>query len=94
MRTLSYTAGSGYLEHDQIPETLLTVLSVAAEDLLPETRAAAESINTMLVANSAASGDNASSYLGQNNSKAIFTMRGQRFETAARPYRFFQLQLV
>ena len=89
-----YAAGEGYLADDEIPETLLAVLSVIAEDLLPETRAAAASINGWLVDNSVASGDRASRYLGQNEAKANFVVRGQAFETGAQPYRFFQLQIV
>ena len=89
-----YAVGSGFLADDQIPETLLAVLRVAAEDLLPETSAAAASINAVLATNSLASGDSASRYLGQSDGKAIFTVRGQRFESVAQPYRFFQLQLV
>jgi glutathione S-transferase len=89
-----YAVGSGFLADDQIPETLLAALRVAAEDLLPETSAAAASINTVLATNSVASGDRASRYIGQSDGKAIFTVRGQRFESGAQPYRFFQLQLV
>lgn len=89
-----YEAGSGFLADDQVPETLLAVLRVVAEDLVPETIAAAESINHWLATNRVASGDRASRYLGQNDGKANFKVRGQSFETGAQPYRFFQLQLV
>ncbi len=89
-----YAAGADYLADDEIPETLLAVLSIIAEDLLPETRAAAESINLWLGANSVASGDRASRYLGQSECKASFVVRGQQFQTGAQPYRFFQLQIV
>jgi len=89
-----YAAGADYLADDEIPETLLAVLSIIAEDLLPETRAAAESINLWLGANSVASGDRASRYLGQSEGKASFVVRGQQFQTGAQPYRFFQLQIV
>ena len=89
-----YEVGSGFLADDQVPETLLGVLRVAAQDLVPETSAAADSINKWLAANSVASGDRASRYLGQNDGKARFEVRGQSFETGVQPYRFFQLQLV
>lgn len=89
-----YNTGSGYLADDEIPETLLAVLAVVAQDLLPETKAAADSINEWLASSPLASGDRASRYLGQNDGKAKFTVRGQMFESGAQPYRFFQLQLV
>ncbi len=89
-----YNAGSGFLADDQIPDTLLTVLRAAAQDFLPETRAAAQSINGWLADNPAVSGDRASRYLGQNDGKSHFVVRGQSFETGAQPYRFFQLQIV
>lgn len=89
-----YTAGAGYLADDEVPDTLLAVLRIIGEDLLPETRAAAETINGWLESTSIASGDRASRYLGQNDCKARFEVRGQSFETGAQPYRFFQLQMV
>jgi len=70
------------------------VLRAAAQDFLPETRAAAQSINGWLADNPAVSGDRASRYLGQNDGKSHFVVRGQSFETGAQPYRFFQLQIV
>lgn len=89
-----YQAGSDYLVDDQVPETLLAVLRVIAEDLVPETLAAAHSINDWLAENSVASGERASRYLGKNDSKCRFVVRGQSLETGAQPYRFFQLQQV
>lgn len=89
-----YQAGSGYLADDQVPETLLAVLRVIAEDLVPETLAAAHSINDWLAENSVPSGERASRYLGKNDSKCRFVVRGQSLETGAQPYRFFQLQQV
>ena len=89
-----YAAGEGYLADDQVPDTLLEVLRIIAEDLMPETKAAAESINIWLKSNPVASGDRASRYLGQNEGKASFVVRGQPFEAGAQPYRFFQLQMV
>ena len=89
-----YQAGSDYLADDQVPETLLAVLRVIAEDLVPETLAAADSINDWLAENSVPSGERASRYLGKNDSKCRFMVRGQSLETGAQPYRFFQLQQV
>ena len=89
-----YQAGSDYLADDQVPETLLAVLRVIAEDLVPETLAAAHSINDWLAENSVPSGERASRYLGKNDSKCRFVVRGQSLETGAQPYRFFQLQQV
>lgn len=89
-----YQAGSDYLADDQVPETLLAVLRVIAEDLVPETLAAADSINDWLAENSVPSGERASRYLGKNDSKCRFVVRGQSLETGAQPYRFFQLQQV
>ncbi|MGB2287036.1 MAG: glutathione S-transferase family protein [Porticoccaceae bacterium] len=89
-----YQAGSDYLADDQVPETLLAVLRVIAEDLVPETLAAAHSINDWLTENSVPSGERASRYLGKNDSKCRFVVRGQSLETGAQPYRFFQLQQV
>ena len=89
-----YAGGTDFIADDHIPDTLLKVLRVVAEDLLPETIAAADSINSVLAASSITAGDPASRYLGQNDGKAIFTVRGQQLEAGAQPYRFFQLQLV
>ncbi len=89
-----YNAGSGFLADDEIPETLLEVLRVVAQDLLPETKAAAQSINQWLANNPVGSGHRAARYLGQNDGKASFVVRGQSFETGAQPYRFFELQII
>ena len=89
-----YEAGSDFLADDEIPNSLLCVLSIVAEDLVPETQAAAESINSWLCENPVSSGERASRYLGQNNCRARFRVREQAIEAGAQPYRFLQLQLV
>ena len=89
-----YQAGSDFLAGDQVPETLLAVLRVIAEDLVPETIAAANSINEWLAENSVPSGERASRYLGKNESKCRFVVRDKLLEAGAQPYRFFQLQQV
>jgi hypothetical protein len=89
-----FETGHGYLEQDEIPETLVRVLSVLAEDLLPETQAAALSINHWLADNQPSPGTSASRYLGKNKSMAEFTVRGEIIAAGAQPYRFFMLQKI
>ena len=89
-----FEAGHGYLEQDEIPETLVRVLSILAEDLVPETQAAALSINHWLADNQPSQGTSASRFLGKNQSMAEFTVRGEIIAAGAQPYRFFMLQKV
>ena len=89
-----FEAGHGYLEQDEIPETLVRVLSILAEDLVPETQAAALSINHWLADNQPSQGSSASRFLGKNESMAEFTVRGEIIAAGAQPYRFFMLQKV
>ena len=72
----------------------MRVLSVLAEDLLPETQAAALSINHWLADNQPSPGTSASRYLGKNKSMAEFTVGGEIIAAGAQPYRFFMLQKV
>ena len=46
-----FEAGTDFLSEDEVPDTLLAVLRVLAEDFVPETRAAAECINGWLSSN-------------------------------------------
>jgi hypothetical protein len=85
---------AGFLANDEIPATLLAALAVIAEDLVPETHAAAEVINGWLVVNPVEAGAKASRYLGQSCGKARFTVRDQTMVAGAQPYRFFVLQSV
>ncbi len=85
-----FDAGSDFLAGDDVPQSLLNVLKVVAEDFVPETRAAADSINQWLKDNAPDSGDAAERFLGQ----CQFELRGQTITSAAQPYRFFLLQRV
>ena len=85
-----FDAGDNYLSDDCVPETLLEVLRVIAEDLMPETRAAALSINEWLAENQPTKGASAARYLG----KAEFIVRGDTNVAVAQPYRFYMLQQV
>ena len=85
---------AGFLANDEIPATLLAALAVIAEDLVPETHAAAEVINGWLAVNPVEAGAKASRYLGQNCGTAWFTVRDQTMVAGAQPYRFFVLQSV
>jgi len=73
-----------------VPESLLQVLKVIAEDFVPETRSAAAFINQWLQENRPQAGDTAERFLGQ----CQFELRGQTITSAAQPYRFFLLQRV
>lgn len=85
-----FEAGSGYLEDDEIPETLLQVLRVLAQDFVPETRAAAECINQYLAENSPEVGAQAERFVGMGH----FEVRGQTMTAVAQPYRFYLLKRV
>jgi glutathione S-transferase len=89
-----FEAGEGYLSDDLIPETLIDVLRILAEDFVPETRAAANAINGWLADANPPKGKRAARYLGQNESKAEFTARGEQLAAGAQPYRFYLLQRV
>jgi hypothetical protein len=89
-----FDAGEDYLDQDEIPETLMRVLSILAEDLLPETQAAALSINHWLADNQPSQGTSASRFLGKNESMAEFTVRGEIIAAGAQPYRFYLLQKI
>lgn len=85
-----FDPGSGFLAKDEVPDTLLDVLRVLAEDLVPETRAAADFINQWLADNELEPGAAAERMLGM----AEFTVRGQSMSAVAQPYRFYLLQRV
>lgn len=88
-----FNPGDDYLADDRIPETLMTVLRVLAEDLVPETRAAAEVINQWLAANQAEPGTPAQGLLAERLfGMAEFSMRGQSVSAVAQSYRFVILQ--
>jgi hypothetical protein len=85
-----FDIGDGYLEKDEIPETLVDVLKILSEDLIPETKAAATAINQWLAKNKPAAGEPADRFID----KAIFKVRGEEFQAVAQPYRFYMLQKV
>jgi len=88
-----FNPGVSYLEDDRIPETLETVLKVLAEDLVPETQAAAEVINQWLAEHQPESGTLAQGSLGQSMyGMAQFSLRGQSISAVAQSYRFVVLQ--
>ena len=88
-----FNLGDDYLADDSIPETLVTVLRVLAEDLVPETRAAAEVINQWLAANQPESGTSAQVSLAKRLfGMAEFSLRGEPISAAAQSYRFVILQ--
>ncbi|MCB1691086.1 MAG: glutathione S-transferase [Halioglobus sp.] len=85
-----FNAGTDFLPDDEVPESLLNVLKVIAEDFVPETRSAAATINQWLQENRPQAGDAAERFLGQ----VQFELRGQTITSIAQPYRFFELQRV
>ncbi|MEM8499336.1 MAG: glutathione S-transferase family protein [Pseudomonadota bacterium] len=89
-----FNAGTDFLENDAVPQTLLNVLKVCAEDFVPETVAAAELINNWLAEHSPESGTPAVGRLAESLGNTEFTLRGQRITALAQPYRFFLLQRV
>ena len=88
-----FNPGNNYLEDDRIPETLVTVLRVLAEDLVPETQAAAEVINQWLAENQPEPGTSAQGLLADRMfGMAQFSLRGQAISAVAQSYRFVVLQ--
>ena len=85
-----FDAGDDYLKNDEIHETLVNVLKLLSEDLVPETKAAAKVINTWLAENNPEFGAPAERFF----SKASFQVRGQEIRSVAQPYRFYMLQKV
>lgn len=85
-----FDAGTEFLANDEIPESLLAVLRVLAQDVLPETRAAADVINAWLEENSPAAGAPVERMLGP----VEFSVRDTALTSVAQPYRFYLLQRV
>lgn len=85
-----FNAEEGYLPDDEVPASLLDVLSVIAEDFVPETEAAAGVINDWLAENKPDAGTAADRMLDE----CEFTVRGQTVKSVSQPYRFFLLQRV
>ena len=89
-----FNAGTGFLDNDEVPETLMAVLRVLAEDFVPETLAAAEFINSWLAENQPEAGDAAVGRLAQALGTAEFSLRGETVTALAQPHRFYLLQRV
>lgn len=85
-----FDPGSGFLSDDEVPDTLVEVLSIVAEDLLPETLAAAQVINQWLDETQSLSGTMVERSVGFAN----FELRDCKLSALAQPYRFFMLQVV
>lgn len=80
-----FEAGTDYLPNDEIPDSLLNVMRILAEDLVPETRAAAECINQWLAENAPEPGARAERFVGMGS----FEVRGRSMQAVAQPYRFY-----
>jgi hypothetical protein len=76
-----------FLENDDITDTLKAVLKKIGEDLVPESKAAAECINRWLGENSPAPGDPVERGLGFGE----LELRGTKITALAQPWRFFLL---
>ena len=89
-----FNASSDFLANDEIPETLIPVLKILAEDFVPETLAAAELINSWLAEHQPQSGTVAVGRLAEALSTADFPVQGETITALAQPHRFFLLQRV
>jgi hypothetical protein len=84
-------ASGDYRADDEIPETLVSVLRHMATDFVPETLAAAKTINHWLGANSPAAGTPIPRAVSE---MAEFEAAGLKLKAMAQPYRFFLLKRV
>ena len=89
-----FNAGNDFLANDEIPETLIPVLKILAEDFVPETLAAAELINNWLTEHQPEPGAVAVGRLAEALGTADFTVRGETITALAQPHRFYLLQRV
>lgn len=89
-----FNPSSGFLADDEIPDTLVAVLRILAEDFVPETRSAAASINAWLAKYHPEDGAAAVGRLAHPLGNAEFTIRNQTIRAVAQPYRFYLLQRV
>ena len=81
----------GYLDDDEIPETLIAALKHLAIDFVPETQAAADCINDWLASqDDLAPGTEAQRAVGIGT----FSVRGTTINAIAQPYRFYLLKRV
>ena len=89
-----FNAGNVFLANDEIPETLIPVLKILAEDFVPETLAAAELINNWLDEHQPDPGAIAVGRLAEALGTADFTVRGDTITALAQRHRFYLLQRV
>jgi glutathione S-transferase len=89
-----FAAGTDFLADDEVPQTLLAVLRVLAEDFVAETRAAADCINAWLAEHKPEAGAPAVGRLAHSVGNGEFSLRGQTVSALAQPYRFYLLQRV
>ena len=89
-----FNAGTDFVKDDEVPESLMAVLRVLAEDFVPETLAAAEAINGWMAENKPEKGAPAVGRLAQAPGTASFVLRGETIEALAQPHRFYLLQRV
>jgi hypothetical protein len=79
-----------YLPDDEIPQTLIDVLRHMAIDFVPETRAAAQFINSWIEEQDDLAGNTAERGLGL----AAFEVEGTALNALVQPYRFYLLNRV
>jgi len=89
-----FNAGHDSPANDEVPETLIPVLKILAEDFVPETLAAAELINSWLDEHQPEAGAVAVGRLAEALGTADFTVRGETITALAQPHRFYLLQRV
>lgn len=80
-----------YLDNDDIPATLIDLLRVMAEDFVPETLAAAETINAWLDEQGEIE---PGTPFERGVGFAEFELRGKTISAMAQPYRFWRLKLA
>ncbi|MBT7541516.1 MAG: hypothetical protein HN683_19385 [Gammaproteobacteria bacterium] len=80
-----------YLANDEVPQTLINLLRQIAIDFVPETKAAAETINHWLAQQpNLAAGTQVQRGVGMGS----FEVRGVTVNALAQPYRFYLLSRV
>ena len=89
-----FNAGKDFLADDGIPDTLIPILEILAEDFVPETLAAADLINNWLAEHQPEPGVVAVGRLAEALGTADFTVRGDTITALAQPHRFYLLQRV
>jgi len=80
-----------YLEEDTIPDTLIQVLKLLAEDFVPETQAAADCINAWIDRQETLE---PGTIIERGVGLGTFEARGVTINAMAQPYRFYLLKRV